>query len=199
MSERIGQSGNARSRIAEWHRWLTGRTVAADEGPDDRQADGTGNTGALADLRRCVDARDVMLTYAFGRLIVSMHPTAVVVGTSDLHPDDISALARTALILSRVDRCGFAAPHFGKVPWLMASAVGERKTSCVSLVRASVLFSAPDADEACRCLLGLLPLLQGGSPKLDPGDVHFAMRWWDKARRSWAMDYYAMAPRDAVS
>lgn len=179
-------------RIASWHRWLTGRS-ATEEDDASKQKKFIGNIGALSDLRRCADARETMLTLGFGRLVAFVYPDAVVAGASSLHPDDISALARTALIMSRVDRCRSHAPDFGRIPRLMSAQVKNRGMPCVSFIRAAGLFSAPDAEEACRYLIGLLPLLSEGKPELDPGHIYQAMRWWDDTRRGWAMDYHTFS------
>ncbi len=183
-------------RIAAWHRWLTGKAAA---GPDagEGSGDGQANIGALSDLRRCADGRDAMLTLAFGRLVATVHPAAATAGTSELSPEEIAALGRTALIMSRVERCGSGPPHAGYIPRMMAATAQGRAAPAVGPVRAAVLFAAPDADEACRCLLSLLPLLEDAI--LDPGRVYAAMRWWDSEKRRWAMDYHVMTAASAAA
>lgn len=183
--------------IATWHRWLTGRSPL-DEDDSSAEKKLAGNLRALSDLRRCTDARDAMLTIGFGRLVAFVHPAAAAMGATTLHPDEISALARTALIMSRVTRCRFQAPDFGRIPQMMSAQVKNRNMPCVSTNRAAVLFSAPDANEACRNILSILPLLRDGMPELDPGHIYQAMRWWDDTRRRWAMDYHAFTSTGVV-
>lgn len=188
MSGRTTKRTTIGDRIAVWHGWLRG-TAPESEGGEARK----GNAAALAELRRCSDTREVMLTWPFGRL-VRMAFLRVADGGIEAVGGDIAALARTALIMSRVRRAGAEPPTLGRVPRLMAQVAEGSRMPAVGRVRANVLFSSPDADEACRSLLSILPLLGGGEPTLNAGHVHRAMRRWDNAKTDWAMDYYAALP-----
>lgn len=176
------------SRIAEWHLWLRGGEVPDKGGRKDGGA-------ALAELRRCSDTREVMLTWPFGRLLRMAFPQ-VAGGIKAVRGDDIAALARTALIMSRVGRCGAEPPTLGRVPRLMAQVAEGSRAAAVGRVRANVLLSAPDPDEACRSLLSVVPMLSGGEPTIEPGHLYRAMRRWDETRVEWAMEYYASLPTD---
>lgn len=192
MSEREKTSlGHVRETITQWHGWLRG-TVSEDGSDAPRK----GNTAALAELRRCADARDVMLTWPFGRLVRLAFPAVEFSGVESLSRDDIAALAHTALIMSCAERAGAKPPTFGRVPRLMAQIPEGGRAPVVGRVRANVLLSSPDADEACRSILSVMPLLGDGKPTLDPGHLYHAMRRWDHVKTDWAMDYYAALPLD---
>lgn len=178
--------------ISEWHDWLRG-TEPDKDGAGTRKA----NAAALAELRRCTDAREVMMTWPFGRLVRRAFPQTERDGVTDDLRHDIEALAHTALIMSRAKEAGgVALPNRGRVPRLMAEVPEGGQHPAVGRVLANVLLSAPDAEEACRSLLSILPLLGGGEPVLDPVQLYRAMRWWDRVRVDWAMDYHVALPAD---
>ena len=189
MSEQTRTSlGDIAARISEWHSWLRG-AGSDDQGGKARKR----NTAALADLRRCSDTRDVMLTWPFGRLVRMAFPEVAERSVRDaVSAADIAALARTALLMSRASRVT-TGPK-GRVPRLMAEIPEGSRIPAVGRGRANILLSSPDPDEACRSLLSLMPLLGGGEPALDPGDLYRAMRWWDGTKTDWAMNYYAALP-----
>jgi CRISPR type I-E-associated protein CasB/Cse2 len=189
VSERMTKGAESGRLIAEWHAWLRG---TGSEDGDPRK----GNAAALAELRRCSDAREVMLTWPFGRLVRMVFPQVAGGGIETVHRDDIAALARTALIMSRVGRVGAEPLTLGRVPRLMAQTAEGSRVPAVGRVRANVLLSSPDPDEACRSLLSVLPLLGGGEPTLDAGHVYRAMRRWNDVKTDWAMEYYASLPTD---
>jgi len=136
-----------------------------------------------------------MLTWPFGRLVRFTFPEVVERSVKDVvDAADIAALARTALLMSRAGRA--ATGPDGRVARLMAQVPEGGGVPAVSRARANILLSSPDADEACRALLSLLPMLGGGEPTLDPADLYRAMRWWDDAKTDWAMNYYAALPAD---
>lgn len=189
MSETKGTAAIGRA-IADWHFWLRGANLDEDGGGG-RKA----NTAALAELRRCTDAREVMLTWPFGRLVRMAFPQTQRDGVAAVTRHEIEALARAALVISRArETSGDAARS--SVPRLMAAVPEGGNHPAVGRVRANVLLSAPDAEEACRSLLSVLPLLGDGEPALDPMQIYRAMRSWDRVRVDWAMEYHVALPDD---
>jgi CRISPR type I-E-associated protein CasB/Cse2 len=170
--------------VLRWHVRLTGNPVRQEDGSVGPA--GEGDKGGLADLRRATTVDDVLLSPAFASLVVETT-------TDDPGRWILLALARTAFVLSRVDRCAVNRRY----STLMATHRAGKPT--VSTLRANTLFRLEDTGEACLQIASLLPLFgPRGTIEVDAADILAAARWWDSTRRRWATDYHTQVLRAAA-
>jgi CRISPR type I-E-associated protein CasB/Cse2 len=170
-----------RTKLIEWHNTLN----------QDRKS--------RAELRRCANADDVILTPAFAKLMNIVYGNYQS-GQSENYKwrFKIDTLAKTALILSGFD----SVPQEGeilaegkmaatKLASKMAATNGSRPA--VSEMRANVFFRSANNTEACRVLRTLTPQIE----PCDPLDIFNAMKDWDRFRKQASMDYHILANRQS--
>lgn len=153
--------------------------------PDNKRP---GNPAALAELRRCMTAHEVLMLPAFEGLMRQL--------PASRDPHHIESLAVVAGALAHVRK------HDGadSVPRQLAQIVGEGNAPPMSPARFRRLLQVQSANERLVAGARIARQLKG---QLNVLDLAYGLYWWDEPeaaiQRAWARAYYQALPSDLLS